>query len=101
MEEGRKVAVEGSTASGHGHWAGAELRVVADRAPPPAACICMHIPCLSQREKGLGVGLFLTRESSPWMVRGRAVPLPGWLLNTATKIPDTHMAHQWDSKGRM
>lgn len=26
---------------------------------------------------------------------GREVPLPGWLLNTASKTPDTHVAHQW------
>lgn len=63
-------------------------------APRPLhALACTLLAC---REEG-----HVSNLRIPEMVGGE-VPLPGWLLNTASKTPDIHVAHQWgDGKGRM
>lgn len=55
---------EGSTDSGHSHWAGAKLRERGhtDTAPAPAACTRMHTPCLWARKGSWGRGYSFDSE---------------------------------------
>lgn len=89
----------------HGQWSRslgrsrAEGRRGTDVAPSPTACTRMHTPSLSTRKRGLGWG-HVSDLRSPEMGRREGL-LPGWLLNTASQTPDTHVARQWgNSKGR-
>ena len=82
---GRGVAVqEGNTDSGHSHWAGAKPREGgAQPWPRPLlhALACTLLAC--QRATGFGWG-HISDLRSPETVGRREVPLPGWLLNTAS-----------------